>query len=152
MVKKRRKSVRRHPPCDLDASQVDRSRLGSMENGAANQGMVQGHGSLGYQCVACHIRQETIEFLRDQLRQRDMQLDQMQQKLLALVGDAADRYSKMRMMELTAEKPDLMRGVVPIGSESLLGVGMQGDMSDPVNELFNQLERMPRTAVAGENK
>ncbi len=140
MVKKRKKRVARAtakeltPPCDPESSHDDRS-------GFVTARLVH--------CTGCSVRQETIEFLRDQLRQRDAQVDRLEQKLLALVGDASDRYAKMRMMELTSEKPEMMRGVVPYPDGRF---GMQDVESDPVDDLFAQLDKMPRTAVPGAKK
>lgn len=73
------------------------------------------HISRSSSCSGCEIRQETIEFLRDQLRLAQQQNDQLQNKLLALTGDAADRYQKLRMMELASQNAPAMNGVLPIG-------------------------------------
>ena len=67
-------------------------------------------------CPGCLVRQETIEFLRDQLRTQQQLNDQLQNKLLALTGDAADRYQKLRVMELASNNSPSMTGLVPMGS------------------------------------
>jgi hypothetical protein len=65
------------------------------------------------ECAGCSIRQETIEFLRDQLRVAQGHNDQLQNKLLALTGDAADRYQKLRVMELAQSNSPNFSGVLP---------------------------------------
>ena len=64
-------------------------------------------------CAGCVVRQETIEFLRDQLRVAQGHNDQLQNKLLALTGDAADRYQKLRVMELAQMGSPSFSGVLP---------------------------------------
>ena len=65
-----------------------------------------------HECSGCLVRQEMIEFLRDQLRTAQQMNDQLQNKLLALTGDAADRYQKLRVMELASTNAPAMSGVI----------------------------------------
>lgn len=65
-------------------------------------------------CPGCAVRGEMIEFLRDQIRQRDMQLSEMQNKLLALCGDASDRYHRLRMSEIAQRGLSSAQGIVPM--------------------------------------
>ncbi len=67
-----------------------------------------------YECPGCVVRQETIEFLRDQLRTAQGHNDQLQNKLLALTGDAADRYQKLRVMELAQANSPNFSGILPL--------------------------------------
>ena len=66
-----------------------------------------------HECAGCCVRQETIEFLRDQLRVAQGHNDQLQNKLLALTGDAADRYQKLRVMELAQAGSSSVSGILP---------------------------------------
>lgn len=85
-------------------------------------------------CEGCFIRQETIEFLRDQLRLAQQQNDQLQNKLLALTGDAADRYQKLRVMELAQTNSPAMTGILP--------GGMAGEQVEGPDEFDNFVEQL----------
>lgn len=87
-----------------------------------------------HECAGCCIRQETIEFLRDQLRVEQQRNDQLQNKLLALTGDAADRYQKLRVMELAQSNSTAMTGVLP--------GGMMGEPSEAPDEFDNFVEQL----------
>lgn len=85
-------------------------------------------------CEGCCIRQETIEFLRDQLRLAQQQNDQLQNKLLALTGDAADRYQKLRVMELAQTNSPAMTGILP--------GGMMGEQVEAPDEFDNFVDQL----------
>lgn len=92
------------------------------------------HISRSSSCSGCEIRQETIEFLRDQLRLAQQQNDQLQNKLLALTGDAADRYQKLRVMELAQTSSPAMTGILP--------GGMAGEQVEGPDEFDNFIEQL----------
>jgi len=93
-----------------------------------------------FTCTGCEVRQETIEFLRDQLRTQQLMNDQLQNKLLALTGDAADRYQKLRVMELASTNAPAMAGVLSMES-------MSDD--EPVDEFDSFIDNLHGGLVRG---
>ena len=63
-------------------------------------------------CPGCLVRAETIEFLRDQLRQAQITNEKMQEKLLSLAGDAADKYHKIQLTNMANQNMSPANGVV----------------------------------------
>lgn len=52
------------------------------------------------------------------------QLRQMQEKFLALAGDAADRYHRIRMTEMAQSSASSLNGVQPVMEEDSMDVMM----------------------------
>ena len=94
-------------------------------------------------CAGCQVRQETIEFLRDQLRQAQLQNDQLQNKLLSLVGDAADRYQRLRVMECASNAPANHGGMMMIGNAN----DNEGGFDDGIDAFVDSIH----AAVEGGN-
>ena len=95
-----------------------------------------------FTCTGCEVRQETVEFLRDQLRTQQQMNDQLQNKLLALTGDAADRYQKLRVMELASTNAPAMAGVMSMES-------MSDD--EPTDEFDSFINNLHGGLVRGKN-
>lgn len=75
-------------------------------------------------CAGCAVRSEMIEFLRMQNSSLMEQLRQMQEKFLALAGDAADRYHRIRMTEMAQSSASSLNGVQPVMEEDSMDVMM----------------------------
>lgn len=83
-------------------------------------------------CGECRVREETIGLLRMQIQHLTSMNEKMQEKLLMMSGDAADRWHRLRMTEMAHLRPAPTEGIVP--QEELT---FEEDKA--VSELFNQI-------------
>ncbi len=90
------------------------------------------------ECPVCVVRRETIEFLRDQLRQAQASNEQMQQKFLALAGDAADRFHKIQLTQIAQNSVTPANGMVRL------------DEAAQVDEMDFMLDEMMKRVHGGE--
>lgn len=58
-------------------------------------------------CVGCSAREEQLVFLREQVRT-------LQDKLLCLVPEAADRAHRIQLTQQANMRPEVFNGVVPL--------------------------------------
>lgn len=66
-----------------------------------------------YGCGECRVREETIALLRSQIQHLTVMNENMQEKLLMMSGDAADRWHRLRMTEMAHLRPAPTEGIVP---------------------------------------
>ena len=58
-------------------------------------------------CIGCSAREEQLIFLREQVRT-------LQDKLLCLVPEAADRHHRLILTQAANMRPEAMNGIVPL--------------------------------------
>lgn len=66
-----------------------------------------------YGCGECRVRDETIGLLRHQIESLTQMNEKMQEKLLMLSGDGADRWHRLKMTEMAHLRPVATEGIVP---------------------------------------
>lgn len=58
-------------------------------------------------CPGCSAREEQLVFLREQVRT-------LQDKLLCLVPEAADRDHRLRLTQMANMRPEVLNGIIPL--------------------------------------
>lgn len=78
-------------------------------------------------CVGCSAREEQLVFLREQVRT-------LQDKLLCLVPEAADRAHRMALTQVANMRPEAASGIVPLGDT----LSEEGNMDQWLNGFMPQ--------------
>lgn len=86
----------------------------------------------GISCAGCSAREEQLVFLREQVRT-------LQDKLLCLVPEAADRDHRLRLTQMANMRPEALNGIVPL-SETVQETEEQA-LDNWLNEVSGQGKR-----------
>jgi len=71
------------------------------------------HSPQVHACGECRVREEMIALLRAQITQLSDMNQNMQEKMLMMSGDAADRWHRLKMTEMAHLRPSASEGIVP---------------------------------------
>jgi hypothetical protein len=81
-------------------------------------------------CEACKIRAEQLEVYRQQLTASELKNSQLLDRLMALAGDAAERYQRLRLTEAA--------GMLSATSDEVIPIPMSEDL-DEIDTMYRNL-------------